>query len=165
MLLICFSMCPTLCDPIEGSPPGSTVPGILQARTLEWVAISFSTFITFWFTDTCEYMSSQVHAESSGTNSLILTPWCKLPYLAFLPVMKIKPTKPTIRMIVSLECVDKLGGYLSKLTPNVISFPQKIVLFGDNFLHSLWLIMENCNGIPKTKLIKNISHKNSSLKL
>jgi len=32
--------CPTLCDPIDGSPPGSTVPGILQARTLEWVAIS-----------------------------------------------------------------------------------------------------------------------------
>ena len=34
--------CPTLCDPIDGSPPGSPVPGILQARTLEWVAISKS---------------------------------------------------------------------------------------------------------------------------
>ena len=34
--------CPTLCDPIDGSPPFFTVPGILQARTLEWVAISFS---------------------------------------------------------------------------------------------------------------------------
>ena len=34
--------CPTLCDPIDGSPPGSPTPGILQARTLEWVAISFS---------------------------------------------------------------------------------------------------------------------------
>ena len=34
--------CPTLCDPIDGSPPGSPVPGILQARMLEWVAISFS---------------------------------------------------------------------------------------------------------------------------
>ena len=34
--------CPALCDPIDGSPPGSPVPGILQARTLEWVAISFS---------------------------------------------------------------------------------------------------------------------------
>ena len=32
--------CPTLCDPIDGSPPGSAIPGILQARTLEWVAIS-----------------------------------------------------------------------------------------------------------------------------
>ena len=34
--------CPTLCDPTDGSPPGSPVPGILQARTLEWAAISFS---------------------------------------------------------------------------------------------------------------------------
>ena len=34
--------CPTLCDPIDGSPPGTPVPGILQARTLEWVAMSFS---------------------------------------------------------------------------------------------------------------------------
>jgi len=34
--------CPTLCNPIDASPPGSPIPGILQARTLEWVAISFS---------------------------------------------------------------------------------------------------------------------------
>ena len=37
-----LQLCLTLCDPIDGSPPGSLVPGILQARTLEWVAISFS---------------------------------------------------------------------------------------------------------------------------
>ena len=37
-----LQFCPTLCDRIDGSPPGSPVPGILQARTLEWVAISFS---------------------------------------------------------------------------------------------------------------------------
>ena len=37
-----LQLCPTLCDPIDGSPPGSAVLGILQARTLEWVAISFS---------------------------------------------------------------------------------------------------------------------------
>ena len=36
-----LQLCPTLCDPIDGSPPGSPVPGILKARTLEWVAISF----------------------------------------------------------------------------------------------------------------------------
>ena len=44
--MLCFAKslqsCPTLCDPIDGSPPGFPVPGILQARTLEWVAISFS---------------------------------------------------------------------------------------------------------------------------
>ena len=37
-----LQLCPTLCDPIDGSPPGSPIPGILQARTLEWVVISFS---------------------------------------------------------------------------------------------------------------------------
>ena len=37
-----LQLCPTLCDPIDGSPSGSSVPGIHQARTLEWVAISFS---------------------------------------------------------------------------------------------------------------------------
>ena len=42
LLLLSLQLCPTLCDPIDGSPPGSPVPGFLQARTLEWVAISFS---------------------------------------------------------------------------------------------------------------------------
>ena len=37
-----LQLCLPLCDPIDGIPPGSTIPGILQARTLEWVAISFS---------------------------------------------------------------------------------------------------------------------------
>jgi len=37
-----LQLCPTLCDPIDGSPPGSPVPGILQTRILEWIAISFS---------------------------------------------------------------------------------------------------------------------------
>ena len=42
LLLLLIQSCPTLCDPIDGSPPGYPVPGILQARILEWVAISFS---------------------------------------------------------------------------------------------------------------------------
>ena len=37
-----LQLCPTLCDPIDGSPPGSPIPGILQARILKWLAISFS---------------------------------------------------------------------------------------------------------------------------
>ena len=43
LLLLSLQLCPTLCDPIDSSPPGSSIPGILQARILEWVAISFST--------------------------------------------------------------------------------------------------------------------------
>ena len=42
--------CPTLCDPTDGSPPGSPVPGILQARTLEWGAVSFSLALVHMFT-------------------------------------------------------------------------------------------------------------------
>ena len=42
LLLKLLQSCPTLCDPIDSSPPGSSVPGILQARALEWVAVSFS---------------------------------------------------------------------------------------------------------------------------
>ena len=45
-VMLCYAKslqsCPTLCDPIDGSPPGSPIPGVFQARTLEWVAISFS---------------------------------------------------------------------------------------------------------------------------
>ena len=56
--------CPTLCDPIDGSPPGSPVPGILQARTLEWVAISFSN-AGKW----------KVKVNSLSCVRLLVTPW------------------------------------------------------------------------------------------
>ena len=56
--------CPTLCDPIDGSPPGSPVPGILQARTLEWVAVSFS---NAW--------KWKVKVKSLSRVRLLATPW------------------------------------------------------------------------------------------
>ena len=56
--------CPTLCDPIDGSSPGSPVPGILQARTLKWVAISFS---NAW--------EWKVKVKSLGRVQLLATPW------------------------------------------------------------------------------------------
>ena len=56
--------CPTLCDPIDGSPPGAPVPGILQARTLEWVAISFSN-AGKW----------KVKVKSLSHVRLLVTPW------------------------------------------------------------------------------------------
>ena len=56
--------CPTLCDPIDGSPPGSPVPGILQAKTLEWVAISFS---NAW--------KSKVKVKSLSRVRLFATTW------------------------------------------------------------------------------------------
>ena len=56
--------CSTLCDPIDGSPPGSPVPGILQARTLEWVATSFS---SAW--------KWKVKVKSLSRVRLLVTPW------------------------------------------------------------------------------------------
>ena len=56
--------CPTLCDPTDSSPPGSPVPGILQARTLEWVAISFS---SAW--------KWKVKVKPLSRVLLVLTPW------------------------------------------------------------------------------------------
>ena len=56
--------CPTLCDPIDGSPPGSAIPGILQARALEWVAISFS---NAW--------KWKVKVKSLSRVRLLATPW------------------------------------------------------------------------------------------
>ena len=56
--------CPTLCNPIDGSPPGFPVPGILQARTLEWVAISFS--------NACKW---KVKVKSLSRVRLLVIPW------------------------------------------------------------------------------------------
>ena len=56
--------CPTLCDPRDGNPPGSLVPGILQARTLEWVAIAFS---NAW--------KWKVKGKSLSRVQLLATPW------------------------------------------------------------------------------------------
>ena len=66
--MLCYAKslqsCPTLCDPVDGSPPGSPIPGILQARTLERVAISFS---NAW--------KWKVKVKSLGRVRLLATPW------------------------------------------------------------------------------------------
>ena len=66
--MLCYAKslqsCPTLCDPIDGSLPGSPIPGILQARTLEWVAISFS---NAW--------KWKVKVKSLSSVQLLATPW------------------------------------------------------------------------------------------
>ena len=59
-----LQLCPTLCEPIDGSPPGSPVPGILQARTLEWVAISF-----------CNAWKWKVKVKLLSRIQLLATPW------------------------------------------------------------------------------------------
>ena len=70
LLLLSLQSCPTLCNPIDSSPPGSPVPGVLQARTLEWVAISFS---SAW--------KWKVNVKLLSCVRLIATPWTEA-YLA-----------------------------------------------------------------------------------
>ena len=74
LLLLSLQSCPTLCDPTDGSPPASPVPGILQARTLEWVAISFS---NAW--------KWKVKVKSLSRVRLFTTPWTAA-YQASLPM-------------------------------------------------------------------------------
>ena len=59
-----LQLCPTLCNPIDGSPPVSPTPGILQARTLEWVAISYS---NAW--------KGKVKVKSLSCVQLLAAPW------------------------------------------------------------------------------------------
>ena len=102
-----FQSCLTLCDPIDGSPPGSSVPGILQARTLEWVVISFS---TAW--------KWKVKVKSISRARLLATPWTaayqappsmvfsRQEYWSGVPL----PLPLTELMVVKLECLWENEG-------------------------------------------------------
>ena len=98
--MLCYAKslqsCPTLCDPIDGSLPGSPIPGILQARTLEWVAISFS---NAW--------KWKVKVKSLSSVQLLATPWTaayqappsmgfsRQEYWSGVPLPTIRPSNPT----------------------------------------------------------------------
>ena len=103
-----FQLCPTLCDPIDGSPPGSPVPGILQARTLEWVAISFS---NAWKWKWSRSVVSDPQRPQGLQSSRLLRPWdfpgkstrvgCYCPFLALGILVLwpgIKPTPPVVEL-------------------------------------------------------------------
>ena len=125
-------MCPTLCDPIDGSPPGSPIPGILQARTLEWVAISFS---SAW------KWSRSVMSDSSRPPGLqptrLLHPWdfpgkstgvgchCLLHSLVWGKLINWAKGKATLHVILHTYLFQTLGCIMS---PNINS-PWKIRYF------------------------------------
>ena len=83
LLLLLLQSCPTLCDPIDSSPPGSSVPGILWARILEWVAISFSKacmqscFSCVWL---CETPWTAAHQSPLSTEFSRQEYWSELPF-------------------------------------------------------------------------------------
>ena len=118
--------CPTLCDPIDGSPPGAPVPGILQARTLEWVAISFS---NAW--------KWEVKVKSLSHVRLLATPWTaahqappsmgfsRQEYWSGVPL-----PSPSDRYIFSfLLCLLFLLSQLSVRPPQTTVLPFCISLF------------------------------------
>ena len=113
--------CPTLCDPIDGSPPGSPVSGILQARTLEWVAISFS---NAW--------KWKVKVKSLSRVRLLGTPWTAA-YQA-LPPWDF-PGKSTgvvchcllrVKSRESINCLQQYNSILNK--QNVAPLCHSVVL-------------------------------------
>ena len=91
--------CPTLCDPIEGNPPGSAVPGILQARTLEWVAIPFS-------------RESSWPCRDRTCISLCLLHWQAGFFLPLMVPGKPKYSVNAIWIVASVEIQDLLFGNL-----------------------------------------------------
>ena len=128
--------CPTLCDPIDGSPPGSPVPGILQARTLEWVAISFS---NAW--------KWKVKVKSPSRVWLLATTWTAAhqapPSMGFsrqeywIGVPLPSPSLAWDSCYLSLR-----RGHLPCVTICPLSFPPSTA-FSFSFIHSLILYLLN----------------------
>ena len=119
--------CPTLCDPIDGSPPGSPVPGILQARTLEWVAISFS---NEW--------KWKVKGKSLSRVQLLTTPWtaayqappsmgfARQEYWSGVPLPS--PRNTFIKWQITSECLCIIN--LSSSKGNKFFYPYTVILSG-----------------------------------
>ena len=102
--------CPTLCDPIDSSPPGSPVPGILQTRTLEWVAISFSNAWTW-----------KVKVKPLSRIWLSATPWTAA-YQAPLSIGP--PSKPLITLLTFIRFLLSVNSLvLNKVRTNSEAFP------------------------------------------
>ena len=104
---ICYAKslqpCPTLCDPIDSSPPGSAVPGILQARTLEWAAISFS---NAWKWRVKVKSLSHVHILKHIF--LISRVYHYLPSFPFFPSPWHYHLNPNSSVILILNCIFRL---------------------------------------------------------
>ena len=142
--------CLTLCDPIDGSPPGSSVPGILQARTLEWVAISFS---SAW--------KWKVKEKSLSRVQLLATPWTaayqappsmgfsRQEYWSGVPLSSSCPKLALFRADFSLP----LSFSFSFLTSSYVSLedyePEPVLGFKTLFLSSwTWIKGINLYYVP-----------------
>ena len=136
LLLLSLQSCPTLCDPIDSSPPGSPIPGILQARTLEWVAISFSNAWKWTFPFYCfplflcidhwgrlSYLSL-VFSGTLHSNGYIF-PFLLCFLLLFFSQLFVRPPQTAILLF----CIPfKFWGWSWSLSPVQYHEPPSIVL-------------------------------------
>ena len=148
--------CPTLCNPVDGSPPGSPVPGILQARTLEWVAISFS---SAW--------KWKGKVKSLSRVQLLATPWTaayqappsmgfsRQEYWSGLPLPS--PVVGNLGMIIIIKVNSKLHTimyfFLSHLS--FVNFCFSTVSQSvSQFSHSLMSDSLRPHGLQPTRLLR-----------
>ena len=132
--MLCYAKslqsCPTLCNPRDSSPPGSPVPGILQARTLEWVAISFS---NAW--------KWKVKVKSLSRVRLLATPWTaayqappsmgfsRQEYWSGVPLPSLNQTYSlynTYKAYIPVGLATDFLWFLSKNKRHIFHFPQKL---------------------------------------
>ena len=137
--------CPTLCDPTDGSPPGSPVPGILQARTLEWIAISFS---NAW--------KWKVKVKSLSRVWLLATPWTtahqappsmgfsRQEYWSGVPLPS--PACPSAGL--QIRGLDQLSSNSAWLWLNYITSPSLYFIVCERGLHLIMYV--KCKDNPST---------------
>ena len=148
-----LQLCPTLCDPIDSSPPGSPVPGILQARTLEWVAISFS---SAW--------KWKVKVISLSRVRLLVTPWTaayqappsmgfsRQEYWSGLPLLLLSPYNFCALLSPSLHemfpCISNFLEEISSLSHSVLFLYFFALISEEGFLISPCYSLELCIIFP-----------------
>ena len=120
-----LQLCPTLCDSTDGSPPGSAVPGILKARTLEWVAISFSNL------NSILTLLSLPHPYFSMKTPKMF--WTML--FPYLPLPANQPCSFPHAALCGRQCFLSLGIWVYKLIPDKVKGTYK------GYIHAFNLII------------------------
>ena len=146
-----LQLCPTLCDPMDGSPPGPPVPGILQARTLEWVAISFSSARKWKWSHSVMSNSQRSHGlqpprllcpwdlpgKSTGVGCHCLLQassiahcyshhlWENLHFLLCFPHPLMMTWTPHLAKLITSESISSLflNSHIQQVTQNVLITP------------------------------------------
>ena len=114
-----LQLCPTLCDHWDGSPPGSPIPGILQARTLEWVATSFS---NAW--------KWKVKVKSLSRVQLLATPWTAAHQAPLSMGFSRQEYWSGVPLHLSLNCYKRVFFFLTDVKTNYIWWLNRILLHG-----------------------------------